>query len=540
MAAKRPGQSASCWENYSLEVIKRSVDAVQRRPYVRHENTRSLTAHPRNTPNLGAALTLAAADVWHGKVFLNGWVDTDGRSPVTSPATGDLLGEVGLAGPADVARAARTAAAAQREWAALPFTERAAVLRRAGDLCARHAGELRDWLVREAGSTAGKAGFEAHLVERECHEAAALPSRPYGDLLPSEQPRLSFARRVPVGVVGVISPFNFPAILAMRSVAPALALGNAVVLKPDPRTAVSGGLLLARLFEEAGLPAGVLHVLPGGADAGEALVTAPEVRVVSFTGSTAAGRRVGELAAVHLKRVHLELGGNSALVVLPDADLDLAASAGAWGSFLHQGQICMTTGRHLVHESIYDEYVSRLAARADRLTVGDPAAADTALGPLIDKTQRDKVHALVTASVDAGARLAAGGTYQDLFYRPTVLAEVTPATPAYAQEVFGPVAPVIRFADLDEAAALAADTEYGLSLGILTRDVLAGLALADRIPTGIVHINDQTVGDEATVPFGGVGASGTGARFGGPAANVEAFTETRWVTVRAQTPPYPF
>jgi benzaldehyde dehydrogenase (NAD) len=337
----------------------------------------------------------------------------------------------------------------------------------------------------------------------------------------------------------VIAPFNFPQILAIRSVAPALALGNAVVLKPDPRTAVCGGVVLARVFEEAGLPEGLLHVLPGGPAAGEALITEPLVRIVSFTGSTAAGRRVGELAARHLKRVHLELGGNSALIILDDADLDRAASAGAFGSFLHQGQICMTTGRHLVHEAVYDDYVAALAGKAAHLPVGDPATGQVALGPVIDERQRDKIHALVTGSTDAGARLAAGGTYERLFYQPTVLADVTPDTPAYASEVFGPVAPVLKFATPDEAAALAARSEYGLSLGILTRDVMRGLDLARRIPTGIVHINEQTVDDEPNVPFGGVLASGTGARFGGT-ANLDAFTETRWVTIRGDIAPYPF
>jgi benzaldehyde dehydrogenase (NAD) len=264
------------------------------------------------------------------------------------------------------------------------------------------------------------------------------------------------------------------------------------------------------------------------------------VRVISFTGSTAAGRKVGELAGRHLKRVHLELGGNSAMVVLDDADLDLAVGAAAFGSFLHQGQICMTTGRHIVHESLADDYVEALAAKASALPVGDPAGGQVALGPIIDADQRDKIHALVTSSVESGARLAAGGTYEQLFYRPTVLADVTSASPAYAQEVFGPVAPVMRFASLDEAAHLAADTDYGLSLGILTRDPLKGLELAARIPSGIVHINDQTVSDEAQIPFGGVGSSGTGSRFGGAAANVDAFTETQWVTIRSEIQPYPF
>jgi benzaldehyde dehydrogenase (NAD) len=479
--------------------------------------------------------------VWNGKLFSGGWVSpSGGERAVVEPATGQELGRVGLADADDIARATAAAAKAQPDWAAASYEERARVLRRAGDLWEEHAAEVRDWLVREAGSIPPKADVEIHGAANECWEAAALPSHPYGRLLPTGQDRLSLSRRLPAGVVAVIAPFNFPLILAIRSVAPALALGNAVVFKPDPRTAVCGGLTLAGVFEEAGLPEGVLHVLPGGPETGQALIADSNVRVMSFTGSTRAGRSVAELAGRHLKRVHLELGGNSALVVLEDADLDRAASAGAWGSFLHQGQICMTTGRHLVQERVAEKYVAKLAAKAEHLPVGNPAAEQVALGPVIDQGQRDRIHELVTASVDAGARLAAGGTYERLFYRPTVLAEVTTDMPAYAQEVFGPVAPVTTFSSLEEAATLAADSEYGLSLGILTGDVMRALELAARIPTGIVHINDQTVNDEAHAPFGGLAGSGNGARLGGAEANVEMFTEVQWVTMRGEIAPYPF
>jgi len=350
--------------------------------------------------------------VWRGKIYSDGWISGEGGdAAVIEPATGEELGRTGIAGPADVARAAQRAAAAQPAWAATPHTERSAILRRAADIWLANAADIEWWGIRESGKIPPAMGFETHVATNEIYEAATLPSRAYGELLPSEQPRLSFAERVPVGVVGVISPFNFPQILGVRSVAPALALGNAVVLKPDPRTAVCGGVALARVFEEAGLPAGLLHVLPGGVDTGEAVVTEPLVRLVSFTGSTAAGRRVGEMAARQLKRVHLELGGNSALIVLDDVDLDRAVSAGAWGSFLHQGQICMTTGRHLVADAIYDEYVAKLADKASHLPVGNPATEQVALGPIIDLRQRDKVHDLVTQTVAAGARLAAGGSY---------------------------------------------------------------------------------------------------------------------------------
>jgi benzaldehyde dehydrogenase (NAD) len=337
----------------------------------------------------------------------------------------------------------------------------------------------------------------------------------------------------------VIAPFNFPLTLSIRSVAPALALGNSVLLKPDPRTSVSGGVVLQRVFEEAGLPSGVLHLLPGAAAVGEAIVSAPEVRIISFTGSTAAGRRVGEAAARLLKRAHLELGGNNALVVLPGADIDLATSAGAFGSFLHQGQICMATGRHLVHRDVHEAYAAGLAARADALRVGDPFRQDVQLGPIIDERQLGGIDEIVTASVRAGARVRAGGTHDGLFYRPTVLTGIDVGMPAWTEEIFGPVAPVLAFDDVEEAIEIVNGSEYGLSVGILG-DVGSAMRVADRINAGKVHINEQTVGDEACAPMGGVGASGTGSRFGGAAANIEAFTETQWVTVKPEIERYPF
>ncbi|WP_327692645.1 benzaldehyde dehydrogenase [Streptomyces sp. NBC_00459] len=487
-------------------------------------------------------MTFLDSSIWEGLVFSGGWVNgSGGEYDAVEPATGKTLGRVGCGTPADVDKAVDQAVRAQREWAALPYSDRAAVLRRAARLFEEHRQEIETCLMRESGAVRPFAALQVSSGgAEECYEAAALAGAPYGELLRSGQERLSFARRRPVGVVGVIAPFNVPITLAMRAVAPALALGNAVVLKPDPRTAISGGVVFARVFEEAGLPPGLLHVLPGSADVGAALVEHPRVPVIAFTGSTRAGRAIGVAAARHLKRVHLELGGNSALVVMDDVDLDKAASVGAWGSFVHAGQICMASSRHLVHASVADEYTALLAQHADALPVGDPLGENVALGPIIDAGQRDNIHRIVTETVEAGARPAAGGTYQDLFYRPTVLTDVPLTAPAYAQEIFGPVAPVVPFRDLDEAARLAAGTEYGLSLGVLTRDVMKGLALAERVPSGLVHINDQTVNDEPLVPFGGVGDSGTGSRHGGSAANLEAFTEQQWVTVRGEIPDHPF
>ncbi len=473
-------------------------------------------------------------------IYLDGrWVEGGGAPiDVIEPATGAVLGRIGGASPDDVARATRSAVVAQREWAALSHPERAAVLHRAAALWDEHSEEIVSWNTREVGAIGPMAAFAVHVAAAECREAGSLPSHPLGEVLASEKPRLSFAQRIPVGVVGVISPFNVPIILGIRAVAPALALGNAVILKPDPRTAVTGGAVMVRIFEEAGLPAGLLQLLPGGADVGEAMVTEPDIRVIAFTGSTRAGRIVGELAGRHLKRAHLELGGNSAFIVLDDADVDRAVNLATWGSFLHQGQICMTIGRHIVHESLYEQYVDKLAAKADSMAVGDPTG-HVHLGPVIDAGQRDNIIDLVERSVAMGAELRAGGTADGLFVRPTVLAGPPLDAPAYQEEVFGPVASVVSFSTDDEAVKLAGDSDYGLSLGIVTAQPMRGLALASRIPSGIVHINDQTVDDEANSPFGGTGSSGTGSRHGGAAANIDSFTETRWITMQAEPGEYP-
>jgi len=312
-----------------------------------------------------------------------------------------------------------------------------------------------------------------------------------------------------------------------------------VVLKPDPQTPVCGGAMFEAVFRQAGLPDGLLHVVLGGAEVGEAIVTDPNVNVVSFTGSTAAGRRVGELAGRLLKKVSLELGGNNALVVLDDADLDAAASAGAYASFQFQGQVCFATGRHIVHRSIADDYVQALVEKAKRLRLGDPYREDVDLGPIVNQKQLERVDGIVRRSVDGGARLVVGGTHDGLFYRPTVLTDVTPELPAWTEEIFGPVAPVVTFDSDEEALALANDTEYGLAGAVYSRSISRGLALAQRIRAGMVHVNDQTVNDEATIPFGGMGASGNGSRFGG-AANWDEFTQWQWVTVRDEPKSFPF
>lgn len=485
-------------------------------------------------------MSLLETSIWGEKIYVNGWrTSRGGTAASVEPATGETLGSYGVASVEDVTEAAALAGAAQKEWAARKPEERAAVLRRAGLLWEEHAAEIQEWIVRESGAIGPKAQLETHIAANECYEAAALPSLPAGEVLATNEDRWSFARRRPVGVVSVIAPFNFPLILSIRAVAPALALGNAVLLKPDPRTAVCGGIALVRIFEEAGLPVGLLALLPGGAEIGAAVVEAPEVRVIAFTGSTAAGRKIGESAARNLKRAHLELGGNNAMIVLPGADLAAAASAAAFGSFMHQGQVCMTTGRHIVHETIYEDYVAALAEKANHLPVGDPMTGKVALGPIIDEKQLKRIDSIVQDAVLSGARLSAGGTSDGRFYRPTVLSDIDTKNPAWSEEIFGPVAPVVKFSTVDEAIALANDNEYGLVVSILG-DVGTAMKIADRIDSGKIHINEQTISDEANAPFGGVKNSGNGSRVGGPQANIESFTETQWVTVRPDIAPYPF
>lgn len=474
-----------------------------------------------------------------GMFYGNGWSTGEDLAKAVEPATGAELGSIALANADTVAASAKAARKAQREWAATSADERAAVFLRALTIGQENAEEIVTWLVRESGSARAKAAFELQVTLKAIQLAAAMPHQAQGLVLPTTPGRINLARRRPIGVVGVIAPFNFPLYLAMRAVAPALAVGNAVILKPDPRTAICGGLVIARLFELAGLPAGVLQMLPGGSEAGEALCSDPEIGMIQFTGSTGAGRMVGQNASRHLKKVSLELGGKNSIIILDDADMDLALRNAAWGVFLHQGQICMSAGRVLVHEAIAEKFVEAFAEKAAALPMGDPNQEGIAIGPLINQRQADHVAKVVQDSVAAGATLATGGKADKLFYTPTVLSGVTPEMSAFREEIFGPVAVVTTFADDAEAVKLANQTEYGLSAAIISRDVSRALALGEQLQTGLLHINDQTVNDEVVNPFGGVGASGNGSAIGGP-ANWEEFTEWQWVTIKGEAPAYPF
>ncbi|WP_332874425.1 benzaldehyde dehydrogenase [Amphritea pacifica] len=484
---------------------------------------------------------LLDSSLWEGRIFDGSWKVAQGGSiVVTEPATGEALTRTGLGDASDIAIAARNAAEAQAEWVKMSCRERADIFFRAAEALQQDFSAAKDWIARETGGIFAKGEHEVREAVVILRRSAAMLLDPdHGLVLPSASGTLSYAKRQPLGVIGVISPFNFPLILSIRAVAPALAAGNAVVLKPDPRTPVSGGFIIARALEQGGLPKGLLHVIPGGADAGEALCTDPHVRMIAFTGSTQVGRRIGELAGRHLKKVMLELGGKSPLIITEDVDLDLAASNAAWGAWFHQGQICMASGRIIVHEAIAAQLTERLVAKAAHLPFGNPTDGNVAMGPIINRAQLERVDAIVKESVAAGAILEAGGESEGPYYQPTVLSGVKPGMRAYSEEFFGPVASIITYRDDEEAIRIANDTEYGLAAAVICRSVGRATAIGERLHAGMVHINDQTVNDECINPFGGRGASGNGGSIGGP-ADWDEFCQWQWVTVKDTPPAYPF
>ena len=486
-------------------------------------------------------LDLTDAD-WNAQYIDGEWLAPGDRGAidVEDPSTRDTFATVPAGTEDDVDAAYEAAAAAQAAWAAKPPQQRASVVRGARDLLKEHRDDVLGLLAAESGSTRTKGFAEFYTSIGITGEAASFPTRVSGDHRDSTvEGKENIVTREPKGVVGVISPWNFPLNLSIRAVAPALATGNSVVLKPASNTPVTGGLLLAKLFEAAGLPEGVLNVVTGrGSEVGDRFAGHPEADVVAFTGSTAVGRQVASTAAENLATPALELGGNNVHVVTDDADLDQAIDAAVFGSFLHSGQVCISINRHLVHESVYDEYVSRLADRAAALPAGSAHEGNTVVGPIIDESQRDQMLDYVQDTVDAGATLETGGGHDGLVVEPTVLSDATNDMAAACNEHFGPIAPVIPFATDEEAIEMANSTEYGLSGSVHAGDLGRARDIADRIHTGMIHINDQPINDEPHVPFGGVGASGMG-RYNGDAV-LEEFTEEKWISVQRDERDYPF
>jgi len=483
------------------------------------------------------------------KLYIGGEWDesTSGNSiAVDDPSTRETVTQVPRGTEADVDAAYEAAAEAQTEWGQTPPARREELVQNLLQTVDEHSEEIVELLATEAGQAAGIGETSVHLTEDQIAEAATMPRRMKGEHAASNIPgKENIVQREPQGVVTVISPWNFPLNLSARALAPAVAAGNTVVLKPATNTPIVGGLLFARLFEDAGFPDGVLNVVTGhGSDIGDAVASHPQSDVVAFTGSTDVGRRVAAAAGENLAEAAMELGGNNAHVVTADADIEQAVDAGVFGSFAHQGQVCISINRHLVHEDVYDEYVERLTERAENLPAGS-AHEHVVLGPIIDETQRDEMLEYVEETVEAGATLETGGgtveldgVEDSLVVEPTVLSDVTNDMAAACNEHFGPIAPVIPFADVDEAVELANDTEYGLSGSVHAGDVGAGKRIAQRMETGMVHVNDQPVNDEAHVPFSGTAASGVGGY------NTDDFldevTEKKWISLQHEDREFPF
>ena len=479
------------------------------------------------------------------RLFVGGeFVEAEGGRTFENrdPFTDELVSEVAAGSRGDAQRAVEAAAAAFAEWSQTPPAARQGIFLKAAEVLEARQDEVVSMLARETGCTFGFGMFQMHFVPGLFRQAAALAYAPLGEVLPSDTGAFAMGVRRPVGVVGAIAPWNAALILSARSIAAPLALGNTVVLKPSEWSPQVGGLLWGEVFAEAGLPEGVLNVVthaPGEAQPiGDELVESPSVRRLNFTGSTATGRKLAEAAGRQLKRVVLELGGYNPLIVLADADLEYAVNATTFGAFLHQGQICMSARRIIVERPVAEEFVARLAEKTSGLKVGDPKEPDTIIGPVINGDALETIKARVDAAVRSGAKVLAGGAAEGACFQPTLLADV-PADSEFANnETFGPVAAIEVVDSAEEAVERANATAYGLSSGIITTDTDRGLALAQAIDAGIVHVNDQPVGDEPQMPFGGVKDSGFG-RFGGTAV-VDEFTEMRWITVQRGSHPFPF
>jgi acyl-CoA reductase-like NAD-dependent aldehyde dehydrogenase len=469
----------------------------------------------------------------------------DGRTAEDlSPVDGSVVALVAAAGPADVTRAVDAADAAFADWSSTAPSARRRILYRAGDLLEERAQQAAELMGKETGGTFGWSMFNVGLAANMLREAASLTTAPVGEVLATDNPdALSLAIRQPAGVVAAFAPWNAPVILGVRAVAAPLAVGNTVVVKASEDAPMACALFIAEVLHDAGLPPGVLNVLTNDrADAAviaETLIGDRRVRRVNFTGSTGVGRRIGEIAARHLTPAVLELGGKNSVLVLDDADLEYAVNAVAFSAYMNSGQICMSADRVLVHSSVADEFTERLAAKAKGLPGGDPSDPNIVIGPLISAAAAQRVAGLVDEAAGAGARVAAGGgAAVGAHYPATVVAGVTPGMRLHTEEIFGPVCTVITVGSEDEAVAVANDSPYGLTAGVVTRDQTRGLAVARRLRTGIAHVNDQSVDDEPMAPFGGVGDSGYG-RFGGRAAQ-DAFTDLRWITLQQRPKQFPF
>jgi len=480
------------------------------------------------------------------KMYINGeWVSAlDGETyHDLNPYTGEIFAKVSAGKRADAKRAVEAATAAFPAWSHSLPAERQAMFLKAADILEKKRDDIVAILADETGCTFGFAMFQAGFTPGLLREAAGQVNQPSGEIIPANLPGAFYMSvRQPVGVVAGIAPWNAPLILSLRSICMPIAYGNTAVLKPSTESAAAGGVVLAEVFHEAGFPKGVLNLVTNGPgksnEIGDEFIENPKVRRINLTGSSAVGRQLAEKAGRYLKRVALELGGQNPMIILRDADIEYAVNAAAFGAFLHQGQICMSTRRIIVETPIAREFTEKFVKKVSTFKVGNPKEPDTIIGPLINQQQLDQVIKNVSTAVQDGAEILCGGKFEGLCYHPTVMTNVKKGTPFSCEETFGPVVSVIEVENEAEALAVANDTPYGLSAAVVTRDFNKGLAMAEQIESGIVHINDQTVGDEPQVPFGGVKDSGWG-RFGGRAA-LEEFTELRWISMQRTPRHFPF
>ena len=480
------------------------------------------------------------------QMYINGeWVDAlDGSTyDDLHPYTGEVFAKVAAGKRADAKRAVEAAAAAFPAWSATLPIERQALFLKAADILEKKRDEVVQIVAEETGGTFGWAMFQAMFTPGLLREAASQVHQATGEIIPADIPGAFYmAIRQPVGVVAGIAPWNAPLILSLRSICLPIAYGNTAVLKPAMESSVAGGVLIAQVFDEAGFPKGVLNLVTNGPgasrDIGDEFIENPKVRRINLTGSTAVGRTIAEKAGRHLKRVALELGGQNPLLVLRDADIDYAVNVATFGAFLHQGQICMSVRRIIIEEAVAKEFTEKFVQKVKTLKVGNPKEMDTIIGPLINQDQLQQVKASVEEAIREGAKVLCGGKHDGLCYHPTVLVNVTPKMRMSCEETFGPVVSIQEVKDMEEAVQYANDTPYGLSAGVVTQDFNKGLWVAERIESGMVHINDSSVHDEPQVPFGGVKDSGYG-RLGGRAA-IEEFTELRWISFQRTPRQYPF
>jgi acyl-CoA reductase-like NAD-dependent aldehyde dehydrogenase len=467
----------------------------------------------------------------------------DGRTfDRIDPLTGEVATQAAAATIADAIAAAESASRAFSSWSTTGPSERRALLLAAADIVQSRGEDFAEAMIAEVGASPPWCEFNVRLGAAMLREAAAMTTQITGDVIPSDRPgTLAMTLRQPAGVVLGIAPWNAPIILGVRAIAMPLACGNSVILKAS-ELAPATHRLIGTALRDAGFPHGVVNVVTNAPeDAGkvvETLLAHPAVRRINFTGSTRIGRLVAETAARYLKPILLELGGKAAMLVLDDADLDEAVKAAAFGAFVNQGQICMSTERIVVDEKVADAFTEKFAAKARSLRAGDPRKEDVVLGSLVNQEAANRVRALIDDALAKGAQILAGGEFSGTVMTATVLDRITPSMRIYSEESFGPVAIVLRAKDDGDAVRLANDTDYGLAAAVFSRDVARALDVAKRIQSGICHINSTTVHDEPQMPFGGTKSSGYG-RFGGKAA-IEAFTELRWITIANGPQHYPF